>query len=235
MTAGNGTIVNINARTIEPMTGIVGHRLDQHDLANLVQRRAGRGFHDGKRLLRYARDRFDDSNRVARGKLTAEAGCHQEVARLDIGIIRKIRDIEFADFARAECNRPETVAIDLDGNRVAGVADQHCERRLEARLDDLADHAICVDECLAVVDAIGRTHIDDEGVPVGVCIDCHDLGNPGPARDALSRTEQLAQPRVFGLQRRDLLQFHIDEQPLIAQPAVFALQVVAADSGLFGP
>jgi hypothetical protein len=93
--------------------------------------------------------------------------------------------------------------------------------------DDLAEHAVGVDQRLAAVDAVARALVERDLVAVGVLADGDDLGDQHLVLDAGGRGQQFADAAVLGLQRRHLLQARREQQLLLLELAVLALQRLA--------
>ena len=72
-----------------------------------IERRRGCCGDIGKRFLRNACHRIDDSNRVAGRKCAAQARCDQQVAGTNVGIVGQEREIELVDFAGADRDRSQ--------------------------------------------------------------------------------------------------------------------------------
>ena len=79
---------------------------DEHDLSVCIYRRERDGAYQCQGLHSVAMDLGDARYRVAGGKHTAEAGCHEYVAALYIRIAGEVGKRERGGIARSHGDRP---------------------------------------------------------------------------------------------------------------------------------
>ena len=128
---------------------VVGRIPDEQHLAIAVER--GRGLRDdlGERLIGPPLHLEHAADGVASREHAAEARRDQQVADVDVGVVREIRQTQAAAVAGADGDRAQAVAVHADGHGVIRVGDQHGLRRQRADAHDLTDDALRVDQRLS--------------------------------------------------------------------------------------
>ena len=222
----------LGARRLVRVRRSVGGVPNEQNLAVAIER--GRRLrHDlGERLIRAQPDLRDAADRVTRREHTAEAGRDEQVALLDVLVVRQVRQPQQAAVAGTDCDRAQAVAVDADRHRGIRVGDQHRLGRERPDSHGLADDALRVDQRLADVHAVDETAVQVEALAVRIEIDRENLGDQRAATDPRLAVEQLAQPRVLGLERCEALEPELGIEPLALELLVLGDERLARCEGV---
>ena len=177
----------------------------------------------------------DLGHRVARREVAAQPGGDQQVAGLNVRVVRYVGQFQAVDGAGTDGDGAQPVAIDLHRDGMRGVGDQHGRGGIGTGVHDLTHDALGVEQRLAGVDAVDFALVDHDLVFVRVEIDRQQFGDQHLFADLERGIEQFPQADVFRLQRRQLLQLHLLHHLLGAQAFVILLQAAARGQGFAEP
>ena len=179
----------------------------------------------------------DFTDRIPGREAAAEAGGHEQIADLHVGIAGQIRQRQALAIATTERDRLQPGAVDLDRNAMVGIGDQQCDAGGRIDLHDLAHDTGRVDDGLAAIDAIALALVEHDLVAIRVLACREDLGDQHPIGQRGGGGEQLADALVLGLERgeaqqaRLLLELVVLEFAILGQQRLTRAQVIepAAD------